>query len=103
MGDPADDWLRANDPQYESSRKLFPDARAAGRDNCPHKGREIPMGDPTQVANMAERGIARWVQPILWRPCKRCGSRFEPSRSDRVFCGRNCQMAYLMAKRREAA
>src|SRR3954468_17347530 len=95
MGDPADDWLRANDPEYHEAKKDYPDIRRTGTYRSPKY--ELPAGDGTQVAGLAERGIAQWIQPVLWRPCLFCGVRFKPER----YWQKHCKPAHRQAYYRQ--
>jgi len=82
MLDPAEQWLRDNDPDYAESRKAWKDI----------PDQEIPWG--LHVEGLVDHGQREYVEPVGERACE-CGRLFVPTTPWQEFCRRACrQRAY---------
>ena len=99
--DAAEQWLAANDPQYEASRKSWRDLNADGEYETPRQ--EIPWGTTADLAVLVDTGRGRFVTDVPRRSCDHCHETFVPASSIHRFCSDTCRQRARKARVRNRA
>ena len=95
----ADEWLKANDPQYESQRKNWKHLSRSGSYYTPRQ--EVPVGLASDLALLVSTGKGQYAQAIERRICERCHQPYVPKNSWHRFCSERCNNAAAQQRWRD--
>lgn len=108
--DLAEQWLAANDPDYENQSKAWEHITLTGDYRRPRD--EYPWGDLADLTKTVEEGKGKFIEyaDIGERLCWVCEQPFKPREQAHRYCGDLCRVKArreyqreLMRQRRAAA